>query len=178
MGRKAAWWSPFLLAARNPETGALEAVCKCISGFTDAFYKSAHQRYPPPDGAASDPEMCVAARAGALGYVETGGLVPDVWFAPSEVWEIRGADITLSPVYPAAASYLGGERGLSLRFPRFIRVREDKGVDDATSTEEFAEMFRRQMERPAAERVGVAAAAAAATELDGEGGADEDEDEV
>lgn len=28
-GRKAGWWSPILLAARNPESGALEAVCKC-----------------------------------------------------------------------------------------------------------------------------------------------------
>lgn len=29
-GRKAGWWSPFLLACHNPETGALEAVCKCV----------------------------------------------------------------------------------------------------------------------------------------------------
>lgn len=29
LGRKAGWWSPILLAARNPESGALEAVCKC-----------------------------------------------------------------------------------------------------------------------------------------------------
>lgn len=56
--------------------------------------------------------------------------------------------ITLSPVYPAGASYIGGERGLSLRFPRFIRIREDKGVDEATTAEELAEMYRRQMERP------------------------------
>jgi DNA ligase 1 len=28
-GRKAGWWSPILLALYNPETGALEAVCKC-----------------------------------------------------------------------------------------------------------------------------------------------------
>jgi DNA ligase-1 len=28
-GRKAGWWSPILLACHNPETGALEAVCKC-----------------------------------------------------------------------------------------------------------------------------------------------------
>jgi DNA ligase-1 len=29
LGRKAGWWSPILLALYNPETGALEAVCKC-----------------------------------------------------------------------------------------------------------------------------------------------------
>jgi DNA ligase-1 len=34
MGRKAGWWSPILLAVYNPETGALEAVCKCLAGET------------------------------------------------------------------------------------------------------------------------------------------------
>lgn len=29
LGRKAGWWSPILLACLNPDTGALEAVCKC-----------------------------------------------------------------------------------------------------------------------------------------------------
>ncbi len=32
-GRKAGWWSPILLALYNPETGALEAVCKCEYGY-------------------------------------------------------------------------------------------------------------------------------------------------
>jgi ATP-dependent DNA ligase len=32
LGRKAGWWSPILLAACNPDTGALEAVCKCLAG--------------------------------------------------------------------------------------------------------------------------------------------------
>jgi DNA ligase-1 len=35
-GRKAGWWSPILLACHNPETGALEAVCKCtLSAMTN-----------------------------------------------------------------------------------------------------------------------------------------------
>jgi DNA ligase-1 len=58
------------------------------------------------------------------------------------------ASITLSPVYTAGGTYLGGERGLSLRFPRFIRRRDDKTVDEATTSEEFADMFRRQMAQP------------------------------
>ncbi|WVQ78765.1 hypothetical protein IAT38_000856 [Cryptococcus sp. DSM 104549] len=137
-GRKAGWWSPILLACHNPESGALEAVCKCISGFTDAFYKDLIKRYPP-EGL---PEKC--NKTTPLGYYETNGLTPNVWFEPGEVWEIRGADITLSPVYPAAASLLGSERGLSIRFPRFIRVREDKSWEQATTSEQFAEMYRKQ----------------------------------
>lgn len=56
--------------------------------------------------------------------------------ANNQVWEIRGADISLSPVYTAAASHLGSERGLSIRFPRFIRRREDKSWEEATTAEQ------------------------------------------
>ena len=38
-GRKSQWWSPILLAVTNPQTGTLEAVTKCMSGFTDKFYQ-------------------------------------------------------------------------------------------------------------------------------------------
>ncbi|WVQ94526.1 hypothetical protein IAU59_001605 [Kwoniella sp. CBS 9459] len=138
-GRKAGWWSPILLACHNPESGALEAVCKCISGFSDAFYKDLLKRYPP-EGL---PEKC--NKTTPLGFVDTNGLIPDVWFEPSEVWEIRGADITLSPVYPAASSLLGSERGLSIRFPRFMKIREDKSWEQATTSEQFAEMYRKQI---------------------------------
>ena len=44
--------------------------------------------------------------------------------------------ITLSPVSLAAYGLISSTRGLSVRFPRFVRVREDKGVYDA-STPEF-----------------------------------------
>ncbi len=37
-GRKAGWFSPFLLAAYDPETETYASVCRCMSGFTDAFY--------------------------------------------------------------------------------------------------------------------------------------------
>ena len=42
------------------------------------------------------------------------------------MWEIRGADVTVSPVHRAALGLVHPERGLSLRFPRFIRKRPDK----------------------------------------------------
>lgn len=45
----------------------------------------------------------------------TTGERPDLWFEPSEVWEIRGADLTISPVHMAAVGHLHPTRGVSLR---------------------------------------------------------------
>jgi len=135
-GRKAKWWSPILLAVRNPETGSLEAVTKCMSGFTDKFYASNKERY-------SEGSENVISRPA---YVEYFGR-PDVWFEPQEVWEMAFADITLSPTYTAAIGLVSEERGLSLRFPRFLKVREDKGIDEASSSDFLAELWRKQSER-------------------------------
>jgi DNA ligase-1 len=45
---------------------------------------------------------------------------------------------------------LGSERGLSIRFPRFMKLRTDKSWDQATTSEQFADMYRKQIvEAPA-----------------------------
>lgn len=86
--------------------------------------------------------------------------------------------ITLSPVYPAAASYIGSERGLSIRFPRFMRLREDKGIEQATTAEQFADMYRKQMrEAPARTAPGEVVIRQTSEDRDAaEGGRDEAED--
>ena len=75
--------------------------------------------------------------------VETGEHC-QYWFVPTEVWEVRGADITVSPVHLAAAGLVHVQRGLSMRFPRFIRKRPDKRVLDATTPEMLAALYRKQ----------------------------------
>jgi DNA ligase 1 len=133
-GRKAKWWSPVLLAVRNPDTGRLEAVCKAISGFTDKFYADIKAKYAE----ASDNVISRPA------YIEYQGPEPSVWFEPQEVWEMGFGDITLSPVYTAALGFVSQERGLSLRFPRFLRKRDDKGIDEASTADFLAALFRKQ----------------------------------
>lgn len=55
-------------------------------------------------------------------------LIPDIWVEPSQVIEIRADSISKSSFYST---------GLSLRFPRFIRFRDDKSTEDATSIKEL-----------------------------------------
>ena len=68
-----------------------------------------------------------------------------------QVWEIRGADLTLSPVHAAAHTLehsskgdAGKGRGISLRFPRFVRRRPDKCLDEATTDLQVLECFLNQ----------------------------------
>ncbi|KHO01025.1 DNA ligase, ATP-dependent [Metarhizium album ARSEF 1941] len=139
-GRKAKWWSPILLAVRNEATGMLEAVCKCMSGFTDAFYKEMKQFYD--DG--EDGGERRNTRSQKPSFIEYSGPMPDVWFEPQEVWEMAFADVTLSPTYTAAIGLISDERGLSLRFPRFIKKRDDKSLDEASTNEFLAGLWRKQ----------------------------------
>lgn len=163
-GRKAKWWSPILMAVRNDATGSLEAVCKCMSGFTDTFYKANRKFYDDGFGAAtevdadeeggkeregSDAEESSErtyknVRKTKPSFVEYSGPQPDVWFEPQEVWEMAFADITLSPTYTAAIGLVSQERGLSLRFPRFLKKREDKGMEEASTNEFLAGLYRKQ----------------------------------
>ena len=65
------------------------------------------------------------------------------------------ADITLSPTYLAAMGLVSEERGLSMRFPRFLKVREDKSIDEASTSDFLASLWRKQEARVKSEGQGV-----------------------
>jgi len=136
-GRKAQWWSPILLALWDPDSGHPIALCKCMSGFTDVFYQALAARYSLTD----DRSTCSSQ---PIWGCDLGGFRPDVYFKPQEVWEIRGADITISPVSSAASGLVDDSKGLSIRFPRFIRCRDDKDIQDASTPLFLVDMRRSQ----------------------------------
>mmetsp|Transcript_33735 Transcript_33735/g.54315 ORF Transcript_33735/g.54315 Transcript_33735/m.54315 type:complete len:123 (+) Transcript_33735:1661-2029(+) len=68
----------------------------------------------------------------------------DVWFEPAQVWEVRAADLSISPVHKAAVGKLHPSKGIALRFPRFLRVRDDKDPESSTSADQIVEMYEAQ----------------------------------
>lgn len=68
-----------------------------------------------------------AAKPAVYGVVDKS-LVPDIWLEPAVVIEVAADEITDSPVHSA---------GVALRFPRLIRIRDDKTWEQATTTAEL-----------------------------------------
>jgi DNA ligase-1 len=142
-GRKNKWVSPVLVAARDPATGALGSVCRVMSGLKDEFYREFTTRML--GGEISDdrrPSGGLLRNGPAPGVVT--GETCRFWFEPRIVWEVKGADLSLSPVHKAAAGLVHPQRGISLRFPRFLRERPDKSVRDAATFAEVAERYSAQ----------------------------------
>jgi len=65
----------------------------------------------------------------------------DVWFEPKIVMEVSGAEITVSPVHTVAKNKIK-TGGLALRFPKFLRWREDKSAEEATAIEEIYNLYK------------------------------------
>ncbi|HLM90607.1 MAG TPA: ATP-dependent DNA ligase [Thermoplasmata archaeon] len=132
-GRRAGRFGAYLLAVYNPDQDRFESFCKVGSGFDDAALA----------------EMPTRLRALHVTEAPPGvvsGIVPDQWFRPKVVLEVRGAELTLSPIHRAAQDAVRPGAGLALRFPRFTgRVRDDKGPTEATTSTELLKMYRSQV---------------------------------
>ncbi|CAA3004488.1 DNA ligase 1 isoform X1 [Olea europaea subsp. europaea] len=131
-GRKAGWFSPFLMACYNPDTEEFQSVCRVMSGFTDAFYTQMKEFFSGDKILSKKPP-----------YYRTAE-VPDMWFSPQLVWEIKGADLTVSPVHHAAIGLIHPSRGISIRFPRFIRSVLDRIPEECSTSADIVDMFHSQ----------------------------------
>jgi DNA ligase-1 len=66
-------------------------------------------------------------------------LLPDVFVDPHLVVVIDAEEITRSPVHTAGKK--DDEPGYALRFPRFMGLREDKGIYEATTIQEIKKFY-------------------------------------
>ncbi|KIM48219.1 hypothetical protein M413DRAFT_225258 [Hebeloma cylindrosporum] len=130
-GKRTNVYGAFLLACYDSDSEEFQTICKIGTGFSEEMLQSHHDALKPLE--ISKPR----------GDIKIGGAKPDIWFEPKIVWEVLTADLSLSPIYTAAQG-LVEDRGISLRFPRFLRVRDDKSADDATGPDQIAELYERQ----------------------------------
>jgi DNA ligase-1 len=133
-GKRTGYYGALLMAAHNDDEGTLESVCKLGTGFSDEELAALHSRLSP---------LVLTAAPGNL----LSGLEPDFHVQPELVLEVLGAEVTLSPVHRCAFGSLRPGAGLAIRFPRMVRVRDDKGWEEATTSSEIEDMYRRQLKR-------------------------------
>lgn len=130
-GKRGGTYGALLMAAYDPDDDMYRTVCKLGSGFSDEFL------------AALPKQMRSYARTTRPPQVDSR-MAPDVWLEPALVYEVIGAEITLSPVHTTGWDVFRKGSGLAIRFPRLTRPRTDKGPTDATTVKEIVEMYRRR----------------------------------
>jgi DNA ligase-1 len=113
-GRRSDWLGRLFLAAYDPDDDAFVAVGRLATGYTDEELREITDRL----------EALVTDRDGRL-----------LELRPELVLEIEYEAIQRSPEY---------ESGFALRFPRFVRIREDLAPEDADTVERVGELFEGQ----------------------------------
>jgi DNA ligase-1 len=131
-GKRTGVYGAFLLACYYKQNGMFQSITKIGTGFSDEDLDN-HFKTLSPTVIKDDSQFQYSKKVN-----------PDVWFRPTQVWEVLAADLSLSPVHMAACGRLHKTKGIALRFPRFIRVRDDKSVHDATDSNQVLDMFTNQ----------------------------------
>ncbi|WP_400207542.1 ATP-dependent DNA ligase [Candidatus Methanomassiliicoccus intestinalis] len=134
-GKRGGTYGALLMATYNPDNDMFETVCKLGSGFNDMDL-------------ATLPEKLNKTKIDARFTRVNSKLEADVWFEPALVLEVRGAEITLSPIHTCESGVVRDDAGFAIRFPRFTgTVRVDKDARGATTSSEIMEMYRKQLKQ-------------------------------
>ncbi len=110
-GRRASWLGSYLLSAYDPETGEYLEVGRMATGLTDEQLQEFTELFRPLLNSQEGREASIR---------------------PEVVFEVAYEEIQKSPTYSS---------GYALRFPRLVRVREDKGVEEADTIARIEELI-------------------------------------
>ncbi len=123
-GRRSGVYGALLCATYNEKTDTFETLCKLGTGLTDELLEELPERLK---------KYKITHKAARLQVKKE--MEADVWFEPHIVVEVLAAEITKSPFHTCGS-------GLALRFPRFVKFREDKKAEQATTSLEVLEMMK------------------------------------
>lgn len=115
-GKRSHWLSSFELACIDTITGNLLKVGKVATGFTEEDLEELTELFKP----------LIVSQEGKR-----------VDFVPKYVFEVAYQEIQKSPKY---------ESGFALRFPRFIRLRDDKDIEEADTIDRVENLYKMQFE--------------------------------
>jgi len=125
-GKRSGGYGALLCAVYNNKNDTFETLCKLGTGLTDEMLEMLPAKLD---------RYKVERKPGRV--VIKKEMEPDVWFEPRIVVEVLAAEITKSPFHTAGS-------GLALRFPRFVKLRDDKKAEQATTSEEIEWMARKK----------------------------------
>lgn len=138
-GKRVSTYGAYLMACYDPDRDEYQSVCKVGTGFKDEDLERLSNRLK---------EAVVRSKKKPVNYNVSEVLYPDEWFEPSVVWELQAADLSRSSVHRGGVGRIDGSgnttRGIGLRFPRFLRERDDKKPEQATTSEQVVDMFYSQ----------------------------------
>ena len=135
-GKRAGMFGSFLLGAIDNTTGKIQTVCFVGSGLStdtlDTLTQESLKNYIPSPLITNEQDL-----ESKYGVVISKSMFKsiDCWFVPKLVCEISGADITQSN---------SSSSGFGVRFPVFIKIREDKTPEMATTVTDLLEMRKAQ----------------------------------
>jgi DNA ligase-1 len=134
-GKRVGTYGTLLLATYNKTSDIFESVTKCGTGFTD-------------EDLSKIPKILKKHLIPKKHSRVSSTIDAEVWFEPSIVLEILGAEVTLSPIHTCGLNSIRKERGLAIRFPRFTgKYRSEKNAEDATTSEEIIKMYQSQLKQ-------------------------------
>ena len=132
-GKRTGVFGAFLLACYDDESERYQTICKVGTGFSEEDLVSLSERLAP-----------VVADSPPSYYEYSKQEKPDVWFTPAFVWEVKAADLSISPKHLAASGRADPNKGIALRFPRYIRQRDDKKPEMATTATQVLDFYNSQ----------------------------------
>jgi DNA ligase 1 len=123
-GKRKGCYGSYVMGAFDKRTNVFYAICKTGTGFKEEQLTEL-----------TEVMKKFKATEKPVNYITGAGLKPDVWFHPHQVWEIS------ADCFSQAAVHKPRSVSISLRFPRFVRERPDKRLEDSTDMTTIEEMI-------------------------------------